>query len=80
LVATREIAAVLREIRELFAVPWDERDKRWEVRRAVTEARKSALVAECEAISAARSRQQDRRSAPLAHGPAAPAPLAGEER
>jgi hypothetical protein len=59
LVATREIAAVLREIRELFAVPWHARDERWEERRAVTEVRKSALVAECEAIAIARSRQQD---------------------
>ncbi len=80
LVATREIAAVLREIRELFAVPWHARDERWAARRAVTEARKSALVAECEAIGAARRRQEDGPSAHSTHGPAAaPAPAAGEE-
>ena len=79
-VATREIAAILQEIRELFAMPWDARDERWEARRAVIEARKSALVAECEAIATARSRQQYAPPAPTTHGPAAPAPAAGEER
>jgi hypothetical protein len=77
-IATREIAAVLREIRELFAVPWHARDKRWEARRAAIQARKSELVAECDAIATARSRQQDGSSPPPTHSPAAPA--AGEER
>jgi hypothetical protein len=80
LVATREISAVLRAIGELFAVPWDARDERWEVRRAVTEARKAALVAECEAIATARTRQQDVPSAPPTHGPATPAPAVRDQR
>ena len=80
LVATREIAAVLREIRELFAVPWDARDARWEARRAAIEARKSTLVAECEAIATARRRQHVRPSAHPPQSPAPPAPAVGEER
>ena len=80
MVATREISALLREIGELFAVPWDARDERWEARRAVTEARKAALVAECEAIATARTRQQDVPSVPPTHGPSAPAPAVGDQR
>ena len=80
LIATREIAAVLREIRELFAGPWDARDESWEARRAVTETRISALVAECEAIASARSRPKGGPSAPPTHCPAARVPAAGEER
>ena len=57
--ATREIAAVVREIGELLAVPWDERDERWQARRVVVEARKGVLVAECQDIAAMRARQHD---------------------
>ena len=56
---TREIDAVVREIRELFAVQWDERHKRWQARRVVVEARQGALVAECQDIAAMRARQHD---------------------
>jgi hypothetical protein len=52
---TNEIAAVVREIRAMVAVPRAERDERWHARRAELDARKAALVAECQDIAAARA-------------------------
>ena len=73
--ATREIAAVVREIRELFGVPWDLRDERWKARRSAVDARKTALVAECQDIAALRGgRQHD----PLPPGDPADPPAAPE--
>jgi hypothetical protein len=73
LAATREIATVVREIRELAATPWTDRDERWHHRRTELEARKSALVAECQHIEAMRSRPQDNPRPPDAHGARNPA-------
>lgn len=50
--ATRAIAAVMREIRALFAVPWDLWDEWWKACRSVVDARKTALVAACQDIAA----------------------------
>jgi hypothetical protein len=56
--ATQEIASVVREIRELVAVPWAERDERWQARRTALDARKAALVAECQDIATMRARPE----------------------
>jgi hypothetical protein len=56
--ATHEIATVVREIRDVIAVPGAERNERWHARRAALEERKVALVVECEHIAAARPRLQ----------------------
>jgi hypothetical protein len=55
---TNEIAAVVREIRALVAVPRAERDERWHSRRAELEARKAALVAECQDVATTRARPE----------------------
>jgi hypothetical protein len=55
---TNEIATVVREIRALVAVPRAERDERWHARRAELEARKAALVAECQDIATTRARPE----------------------
>jgi len=52
---TKEITAVVREIRALIAVPRAERDERWHSRRAELDARTASLVAECQDIAAARA-------------------------
>lgn len=73
LAATREIATVVREIRELAATPWTDRDERWHHRRTELEARKAALVAECQDIEAMRSSSQDTLRPSDGHGARNPA-------
>jgi hypothetical protein len=73
LAATREIATVVREIRELAATPWTDRDELWHQRRTELEARKATLVAECQDIEAMRSSSQDTPRPPDAHGARNPA-------
>jgi hypothetical protein len=72
MVATREIATVVREIRELLATACNDRVERWHNRRAPLEARKAALVAECQDIAAMRPRWQHNPQPVDAH-PANPA-------
>jgi hypothetical protein len=56
--ATREIATVVRENRELLTAPCTDGDERWHNRRTALKARKAALVAECQDITAMRPRLQ----------------------
>jgi hypothetical protein len=74
LAATREIATVVREIRELATTPCTDWDERWHHRRTELEARKAAFVAECQDIEAMRSGSQQHNPRPSdAHGPRSPA-------
>ncbi len=74
---TREIAAVVREIRELLAVPSAGRDEDWQARQTALVARKAALLAECEDIAATRERCQHHPQPPPPHD--SPGPAAARE-
>ena len=69
--ATREIATVVREIREPLTTPCTDRDEPWHNRRTALKARKAALVAECEDITAKWPRWQHN-SRPVDAHPANP--------
>ena len=55
---TREIAAVLREIAAVIAVPLDDRGDDWNARASAVQQRKAALIAEIEALAAEHSPQR----------------------
>ena len=57
---TREIAAVLREIAPVIAVPLDDRGDEWEARASTVYQRKAALIAEIEALAAEQADERDR--------------------
>jgi hypothetical protein len=56
---TREIAAVLREINEVIAVPLYDRGKEWNARASTVHQRKAALIAEIEALAAEQAVERD---------------------
>ena len=55
----REIAAVLREINAVIAVPHCDRGNEWNARASTVHRRKSALIAEIEALAAEQTVEQD---------------------
>ena len=57
---TREIAAVLREIAAVIAVPLYDRDDDWSARASAVQQRKAAVIAEIEALAAERADERDR--------------------
>jgi len=71
---TCEIAAVLREINALLAVPFIERGDRWEARASGVEARKASLIAEIDALAAARAVGRDPYTPPATREARTPGP------
>ena len=57
---TREIAAVLREINAILAVPLYGRGDEWNARASAVQQRKAALIAEIEALAAEQADERDR--------------------
>ena len=57
---TREIAAVLREIAAVIAVPLYDRDDDWNARASAVQQRKAALIAKIEALAAEWANERDR--------------------
>ena len=56
----REIAAVLREINAVIAVPLYDRGDEWNARASAVQQRKAALIAEIEALAAEQADERDR--------------------
>ena len=57
---TRQIAAVLREIAAVIAVPLYDRGDEWNARASAVQQRKAALIAEIEALAAEQADERDR--------------------
>jgi hypothetical protein len=57
---TREIAAVLREINAILAVPLYDRGDEWNARASAVQQRKAALIAAIEALAAEQADERDR--------------------